>query len=206
MLRGVLAVDLVVGAHHQPRPRRGDDVLERRKIDLPQRPLVGVGADPHPVGFLVVRREVLHAPADLLCLQPIDHRRGEPAGQVRILGEVLEVAPAQRVPLDVDSWAEYRRDVLGPRLRAEGGPHLTGQVRIPGTAQCRGGREAGGGLAGAQPGVGGALGLLAQPVRAVGHHDRLDAVFADRRGVPEVRAEAQSRLLRHAEFGQQGGY
>jgi hypothetical protein len=206
VLRGVLAVDLVVGAHHQPRPGRGDDVLERREVDLPQGPLVGVRADPHPVGFLVVRGEVLHAAADLLRLQPVDHRRGEPAGQVRVFGEVLEVAPAQRVPLDVESRAEDRRDVLGPRLRAEGGAYLPGQVRVPGAAQRRGGREAGGGLAVPQPGIGAALGLLAQPVRAVRHHDRLDAEFADRRGMPEIGAEAQRRLLRHAQLGQQSHY
>jgi hypothetical protein len=58
VLRGVHAVDAVVGAHHRPRPDAGYDVLERRQVDLAQRALVDVGADPQPIGLLIVRREV----------------------------------------------------------------------------------------------------------------------------------------------------
>jgi hypothetical protein len=44
---------------------------------------------------------------------------GEFAGQQRVLGEVLEVAAAQRGPLDVDAGAEQDRDVRRAGLGAE---------------------------------------------------------------------------------------
>jgi len=180
-------------------------VLERGEVDLAQRALVHVGADPRPGGFLVVPREVFDAAADLLRLQPGHGGRGHPAGQVRILGQILEVAPAQRRALDVDPGAQDDRDALRPRLGTEGGPHLAGQVRIPGGRQRRRGGKARGGHAGEPSGAVPWLWLFAQPVRPVRHHDRLDAEFTDRRGVPEVRAETQGGLLRHAQLGDRGG-
>ena len=195
VLRRVLAVDLVVGAHHRPRPGCGDHVLEGGQVDLAQGALVHVGADPEPVGLLVVRREVLHARPDLLRLQAVHQPGGEPAGQERVLGQVLEVAPAQRRALDVDPGAEDDRDVLGARLGAQRRAHLPGQPGVPGAGERGGGREAGGRHAPADARMVGAVGLLAQPVRPVGQHDRLDAGRRDRRGVPEVRAQAQRGLL-----------
>ena len=47
VLRRVDAVDAVVRAHHRPRLRGLDDPLEAAQVDLAQRPLVDVGADPH---------------------------------------------------------------------------------------------------------------------------------------------------------------
>ena len=99
---GVHAVDPVVGAHHRPRAGLGHDPLEGGQVDLAQRALVDVGADRIRSCFLVVGREVLHRRADALALQAPDAGGAEHAGQQRVLGVVLEVAPAQRRPLDVD--------------------------------------------------------------------------------------------------------
>ena len=90
------AVDLVVRAHHGGRLGLGDDALEGGQVNLAQRALVSVGADQHPVGFLVVGREVLDRRPDALALLALDVRGAEQAGQQRILGVVLEVPPAQR--------------------------------------------------------------------------------------------------------------
>jgi hypothetical protein len=46
--------------------------------------------------LLVVRREVFDAGPDATALEALNERRTEYPGHVRILGEVLEVAAAQR--------------------------------------------------------------------------------------------------------------
>ena len=94
--RGVHAVDPVVGAHDRPRVGGPDDPLEPAQVDLPQRPLVDVGAHPQAVGLLVVRGEVLQRRADALALQAADQRRTEHAADQRVLRQVLEVAATQR--------------------------------------------------------------------------------------------------------------
>ena len=109
VLRGGDAVDPVVRAHHGPRLLAPHDPLEGGKVDLAQRALVDLGAHRHPVGLLVVRGEVLEGRADPGRLQAAHPRGAELAGQQRVLGEVLEVATAQRRALDVDARAEQRR-------------------------------------------------------------------------------------------------
>src|SRR5918998_920360 len=91
-----LRVHLVVGTHHCPRLAGLDHPLEGRQVDLPQGALVDLGVDPEPVGLLVVGGVVLHRGADTAGLDAVDDADGEFAGQVRILGEVLEVPSAQR--------------------------------------------------------------------------------------------------------------
>ena len=113
------AVDLVVCAHHRGRLGLGDDPLEGGQVDLAQSPLVDVGADPHPLGLLVVRGEVLDRRPDALVLLALDVRRAEHARQQRILGVVLEVPPAQRRALDVHSGAEHDVHAERPRLPAD---------------------------------------------------------------------------------------
>ena len=76
------AVDLVVGAHHGGGAGLGDDAFEGRQVDFAQRALVHVGADAHPLGLLVVGREVLHRRTRARCLQRVDVGRAEDAGEV----------------------------------------------------------------------------------------------------------------------------
>jgi hypothetical protein len=74
----------------------GDNAFECGEVDLAEGALVDVGADPKSVGLLVVRREVFDAGPDATALEALNERRTEYPGHVRILGEVLEVAAAQR--------------------------------------------------------------------------------------------------------------
>ena len=172
VLRRVGAVDLVVGAHHRPRPRLLDDALEAGQVDLAQRALVDVGRDAQPVGLLVVGRVVLDRRADALALQALDERRAEHAGDERVLGEVLEVAPAQRERLML---------MPGPRTTSTPCARASSPTASPTRRTSSGskdeperarGREAGGGHAAGDADVVALVGLLAQAVRAVGERDR----------------------------------
>ncbi len=202
VLAGVHAVDAVVGRHDGRRLGLDDDALERRQVDLAQRPRVDVGADLHPVGLLVVGREVLHRRADALRLQPRDVRGAEDAAEQGVLGDVLEVAAAQRRPLDVDAGAEHHVHAEGARLAADGGADARGDLRVPAAADRDRRREAGGGQRRVQAQVVEAAGLPAHPVRAVGHDDRGQSDLLGGLGGPEVVAGQQSRLLLERQRGE----
>ena len=58
-LRGVGAVQLVVGGHHRPRPGLADGDLEAAQVDLAQRPLGDLDVDGVAVPLVVVGGEVL---------------------------------------------------------------------------------------------------------------------------------------------------
>ncbi len=198
VLRGVDVVHLVVGAHDGPGLRLRDDALEGRQVDLAQRALVDIGRHAHPVGLLVVGGEVLERRADAEGLDALDQGRRELAGHDRVLGEVLEVATAQRRPLDVDARSEQDGDVVRAGLAPERRADPAQQVGVPARPERGRGGEAGGGHAVAEPEVVGGLVLLAQPVGAVGDHHRRDeglAVALDRLRVPEVDAGEQRGLL-----------
>ncbi|GAB3111429.1 hypothetical protein GCM10027055_12000 [Janibacter alkaliphilus] len=201
VLRGPGAVDLVVGAHHRPRVRAGDDVLEGGQVDLAQGALVDLGADPQAFGLLVVHREVLQRGADPFGLQPADPGGAERPGEQRVLGEVLEVAPAQRRALDVHPGPEDDSHPLRPRLPAERLADPLGQTRVPAGGQGRGRGEAGRRDAVADPEVVRALVLRAQPVRPVGEHHRGHPEPGHRGRVPEVGAHAQRHLLLQRQVG-----
>jgi hypothetical protein len=175
ILGRVGAVDLVVGAHHGPRIGGLDDVLERGEVDLAEGALVHVGAHPQPVGLLIVGRVVLDAGTGAGALNAFDEGGPEHGRDVWVLGEVLEVAAAQRRALDVDARTQEDRHLFRSGLGAERHAHVTDQIHVPGRAQGGRRREARGGYAPADAGVVGLLGLLAQPVRSVGDHDRRNA-------------------------------
>ena len=201
VLRRVDAVDLVVGAHDRPGLRVPHDPFEAAQVDLAQRPRVDIGRHPHPVVLLVVRREVLERRADALRLDAGDEGHPERTRHDRVLREVLEVASAQRRALDVDARPEDDGDVLDRRLDAERLPDALGEREVPRRAEADGGREAGGGNGVREPQVVGRPRLLAQTVRAVGHHDRRYADAVDRLGRPEVAPARERRLLFEGEVG-----
>jgi hypothetical protein len=152
-------------------------------------------SDAQAVGLLVVGRVVLDRRADALALQALDERRAEHAGNERVLREVLEVAPAERRALDVDARAEDHVDALRARLLADRRPDPVYELGVERRAQRARGGEARGGQAAGDADMVASVGLLAQAVRAIGERDRADAGAGHRRGVPEVRSEAQRSLL-----------
>lgn len=202
VLRGVHAVDPVVGAHHGPRARLGHHPAEGREVDLAQGACVDVRTDRHPVGLLVVRREVLEGGADALRLQTVHPGRAQHAAEQRILGEVLEVASAQRAALDVDARAEQHVHTVCVRLVGERAADPSGQFGVPGGGQGDGGWEAGGRGAFVDAEVVGLLlGLQPQAVRAVRHAHGRDAHLRESGGVPPASAGGQRSLLAEAQPG-----
>lgn len=205
VLRGGDAVDLVVGAHHGGGVRLGHHALEGRQVDLAQRPLVDLGAHPHPVRLLVVGREVLEGRADAHGLLTAHVRCSEDAGQQRVLGVVLEVAAAQRRSLDVDAGPEDHLHTERPRLLTDGRADPLGHRRVPAAPHGHGWREAGRREAAGQTQVVRRAGLEADAVGAVGEDDGGHPDPVEGLGGPEVVAGQERRLLLEGEIGCRGG-
>ncbi len=112
------AVDAVVPGHDDPDAGL-DGRLERCQIHLPQDPLGHPYVDGQPVGLGVVGHVVLGGGGHSVCLDAPDQRGAGAAGQFGVLGEALEVPPAERCPVEVEGGCEDDVDTLAARLGGE---------------------------------------------------------------------------------------
>ena len=128
-------------------------------------------------------------------LNSLDKARCHTARKDRVLGEVLEVSPAQGRALDVEARAEQDVDAEASGLRTQSLAHLTRQVGIPGSRNSGRRREAGRllGLRDAQ--VVGVAKLAAHAVGAVAHDKGGDVRSGDRARVPGAGSRQKSRRL-----------
>ena len=200
---GELPVHLVVGRHEGGRVRGRDHDLEATQVQLAQRALVDDRVDHHPGSLLVVRGVVLGAGGHPLGLDAAHEGGGQHARQQRVLGEVLEVAPAAWMPLEVQARAEQDGHILGAGLAPQCRADLLEQCGVPGAGQRGGDREARGRHGVVEPDVVRVAGLLAQPVRAVGHHHGRDE-SRDGLGVPEVAPAQQADPVSQRQSGDDG--
>ena len=181
-------VDPVVGGHHRPGAGLAHDGLERRQVELAQRPLVDADVHRHPLGLRVVAHEVLDRGADPLALQAAHVGDPDPRGEQRVLGEALEVPAAVRGPVQVHRGGEQHVHALAPRLGGQQPADRPHPVAVPGGGQ-RGRRRH------VRRGVPLVPGLAADPGRAVGEDDPAQAGVGFWVQGPEVRAGQQPDLL-----------
>ena len=131
------AVHAVVRGHDGPRLRLGDHALERREVQLVQRPLVDPGVVGEALGLGVVADEVLDRGGDALALHAADVGDGDLGGEVRVLAQALEVAPAERGAVQVDGGGEQDVDVLAARLRGQQPAEPLDPGGVPGRGERR---------------------------------------------------------------------
>ncbi len=131
------AVDPVVGGHDRPRPLLPHDRLERRQVELAQRPLPDPHVDRVALGLGVVRDEVLDRRPHAAGLQPAHVGAADPGGQQRILREALEVAPGERRPVQVHGRREEDVDALAPALPRQQRADPLDQPGVPRRRQRR---------------------------------------------------------------------
>ena len=138
---GVRAVHEVVARHHRPGLRLLHRELKPLQVDFAQGPLAHRRVQLHAVEFLVVHGEVLDAGAHALAFYPVHEGGGHVAGHQRVFGIVLEVAPTQRVAVDVHARGQQHVDAKGPHLAPKCRAHPPHQGRIPAAGQQRGHRK-----------------------------------------------------------------
>ena len=154
LLAAVDAVDLVVGGHHGPDAGLLYGVFEGDEVDLPQGPLVDLGADRHPLVLLVVAGEVLDAAGDPAPLHALDVGAGDAGRQQagprrRTRRSARRAACARCTPSD-----------RAARARSWSGPRRPGRHRVGGRGRgsrstrrrCRRGPTGSAGRSGCRPG------------------------------------------------------
>ena len=194
IVTAVYAVYFIVGAHHCPGLSFLHGDFKGGQVDLPQRPLVDLAVRGEALVLLTVAGEVLQACADPVFLHPPDVACAEPAGQVRILREVLETASAQRIPPDADAGAQHESDLVGRRFLAYRFADLREKRGIPAAAGGRRGRKARRGIRTVHPQHICESVLLSEPVGSVGGLKRRDPVIGMGLRMPEILTGAQLDL------------
>ena len=205
VLVGVLTVDAVVGGHDHAGAGLSHHDLERGEVDLAQRALVEHRVARHAAQLLAVDREVLGAGGHSLRLDATHVAGGERACEVRILREVLEVAPAQWRALDVEARTQQHVHALRGGLGAQCPAHLLGQRGIPAVGDGRGRGKAGGRLGGSDSQVVARAGLLAHAVGTVREEQRPNPGVREGAGLPRVLAAQECGLLEVGELVRHGG-
>ena len=173
------------------------------QVNFPQGALVHDGIRSHTPRFLTVDGKVLRAGGYALGLDAANISRRQLAREIRILGEILKAAPAQRVALHVKPRSQHHRHFLRSGFLAQGCADFLAQRGIPAVRDggCRG--EAGGGNTGVQPQVVALPRLLAQAVGAVRQPDLRDAVFGHTPRFEGFRAGKQRAFFFQGQFFQQ---
>ncbi len=192
-------VDEVVRAHDRPRLGRSTDDLEAGQVDLTHRALVHDGIRGHAAQFLRVDGEVLGAGCGTRGLDSFDEARGHASGKNRVLGEVLEVTPAQRRALDVEAGTEQDVDTEASRFEPQRLAHVARKLRVPRGRDSGGRREAGRFLGLGDSQVVGVPELAANAVGTVAHHEGGNACRGDWAGVPGARTREKRRRLQEGE-------
>ncbi len=176
----------VVGGHNHAHTRLPDRRFEGRQVDLAQRALVHLDVDRHPLELLVVADEVLDGATDPPALHAlhIGHRHGR--AQNWVLGEALEAAATNRVPMDVDRGGQEDTGTLVERFVAEHLADQPHQVRIPGRAERGRRRQAGRDVS--PP-------TSSRTVGPIGHMEAIQAQGGHTGDVPPAVPDAQGSLI-----------
>ena len=199
-LRAVDALHPVVARHDRPRLRLLDGDLERCHVDLVQSSVIDVRVHVHALRLDVVCHEVLHRRTHSLALHTVDVSSCKLTRQQGVLAEILEVATAQRRPLDVHSRSQEHVDAQCLSLLAQCLANLFEKLEIPGRRQARSRREAGSRrLVAVAPRVG--RGGPAQTVGTVGDPDEGNVEPRDGLSAPRITAGRQRRLLLQCQLG-----
>lgn len=124
-----LAVDAVVRGHYAG-DACGDAGFEAGQVDLTHRAFVENRVRTAAVEFRVVGQEVFQAGGRAGTLHSLHVVLGDARREKRILAEILEIAAALRIAVDVQSGAEQYLDAARTALLADGSGVIVGQRRI----------------------------------------------------------------------------
>ena len=149
------AVDEVVACHEILRAAFLHADFEALQIDLAQGALGDAGIVAVAVRLLVVAGEVLRTGGDAVFLDAAHNGRRRASGDERILGEVFEVAAAQRIAVNVHAGRKQHVAALFDHLAADRLVQALNENRVPRAGQSRAAGQQGGVIL--QPDAGGAV-------------------------------------------------
>ena len=206
VVAGVDIVDARVAAHNGFGLGSLDYGLKRGQVQLAQGALIHLAVAVEPLVLLIVGGKMLEAGACAGALRALHPCRAHRARNAGILGEILKVAPAQRVALDVDAGSQHHIHTVGKSFLTDGLSLGFQQFGVPCCAARHGGGEAGGRLGLVDAQHIGAVFLAAHAVGAIAHRNGGDAVLRHRLAVPEIRTVAKADFILQRHFRQNVRY
>ena len=195
IIAGMYIVDTRIAAHDGFRLGSLDDGFKRGQVQLAHRAFVNLAVAVEALVLLIVGGKVLETGARAALLRTLHPCRAHGARNVGVLGEILEIAPAQRVALDVDAGAKHDVHTVGKSLLADGFALGLQQLGIPRCTARHGGGKAGRRLGLVHAQHVGAVFLAAHAVGTVAHRNGGDAVLRHRLAVPEIRTVAKADFI-----------
>ena len=143
IIAGMYIVDARIAAHDGFGLCGLDDRFKRGQVQLAHRAFVNLAVAVEALVLLIVGGKVLETCACTALLRTLHPCRAHGARNVGVLGEILEIAPAQRVALDVDAGAKHDVNTVGKSLLADGFALGLQQLGIPRCTARHGGGKAG---------------------------------------------------------------
>lgn len=125
------AVQPVIGGHdagHACFPNRS---LEGAQIEFAQRLLVDRRIDRPALVFTFIADEMLDRRADAARLNAVDEGDGHARRQMRILGEILEIAAVEGIAVHVDGRCQDDMRLLGTHFLGQINANLAHQIGVP---------------------------------------------------------------------------
>ena len=144
VLAGVVAVDMVVGAHDSGRVGETDGDLEGEQVSFAEGARVDDCVEGVAAGLLIVEDVVFDVSHDVVGLDAEGELANHCAGEDGIFAGVLEVAAIARLADEIDSAADGHVEALVAKLAADDGAVEEGSVRIPGRRHAEDGGKQGG--------------------------------------------------------------
>ena len=146
--------------------------FERLEIDFVKGPLVDLGTIGEAPILLVVAHEMLERCPGTRALDATDESRTEFSAKKRIFAVILEVPPAEGIPLDIDPGGQKKVGVVEEGFHPHHLPYPEHQFLREGGCQAGGGREANGRQA-----IGSVFPRNPKAQRTIVHDDGRDIFF-----------------------------
>mmetsp|Transcript_25820 Transcript_25820/g.56985 ORF Transcript_25820/g.56985 Transcript_25820/m.56985 type:complete len:215 (-) Transcript_25820:130-774(-) len=134
VLAAANAIEAVVATHDSVNGCLSNHRLEGSQVNLMQSPLVYHGVARVAICFLLIANQVLHTGRHV-ALRSADPSNSTPGGEVGVLRVTLEVAPSDRVSLQVHSRPQDHVRTSSGALLADQVSHLLQQFLIEGSRQ-----------------------------------------------------------------------
>ena len=127
----MIAIDLVVGAHHAAGMALLDADFKGEQIAFTRGRLGNPDIDKFAPGFLTVERVMLDRGNDMVGLDPRNRRAHQHPGQQRIFRQVFERPPVARIARQIGTTGQQHVETLGACLAADHCPAAAHQVGVP---------------------------------------------------------------------------
>ena len=130
-LRGMNTVQKIIRCHYSSNIGLPDSLLECRKIDFMERPLIHVRRHTMASPFLIICGKMLDSSHNALTLQSHDICNRYLTRKERVFTEIFKISSAKRRTIDIHTGTKKYMDSPGARILTKGYAHLVDKITVP---------------------------------------------------------------------------